>query len=580
MIVLKRLISILLVILVIFSSFVGLNITSSALSSSGNCGTNVTFTFTTSNDIGVLTISGTGAMYNYSSNNASRSPFSSVKTINYVIIKSGITSIGDYAFYGCSGLKSVTIPDSVISIGSSAFRECRGLTSFTTTNFIRTIGDSAFQACTRLTSFTIPNSVTSIGESVFKNCGLTDIIIPNTVKSIGGQAFYGCSGLTSITIPDSVTSIDYSAFCFCSNLTNVDLGNSVNSLGDSVFSDCSSLNSMEIPDSTSIIGSSAFSNCSGLTNVTIGHSVKSLPFSVFNNCSGLTSIIIPDSVTSIGGCAFQNCKGLTKGYTEHTCSRCGDTYNDTETEMIEHTVVTDTAVEPTCRATGLTEGSHCSVCGTVLTAQTVIPLTNHCYETTNIATTCVQKGFTLHTCMWCGDAFKSDYSDIGEHSYVKTITTPATCSKEGVETFTCTICGDKYTKSIAMIEPGFWNIQTIQDVPKTSKPVQKTFEAKKELKRRKRNDWFLKIRKNQLLSKKLLMLFNKSEKIEDEQPQQANSVFSLEKCFVPIAVRSFTTAQRHILNRSKIFLHVLTIGVIPEPARRILSVMLCYVNWF
>ena len=142
---------------------------------------------------------------------------------NSVIPDDGsVTSIGHDAFYGCSGLTSITIPDSVTNIGSSAFFGCSGLTSITIPNRVRSIGDWAFSGCRSLTSMTIPDSVTSIGEDAFSDCsGLTSIIIPNSVTSIGYRAFYGCIGLKSITIPDSVASIGFRAFYGCENLKNI-----------------------------------------------------------------------------------------------------------------------------------------------------------------------------------------------------------------------------------------------------------------------------------------------------------------------------------------------------------------------
>ena len=200
-----------------------------------------------------------------------------------------VTSIGDDAFYGCSGLTSVTIPDSVTSIGYGAFSSCSRLTSVTISDSVTSIGSMAFSGCSGLTSVTIPDSVTSIGSSAFNGCGgLMSIIIPDSVTSIGDSAFFGCSGLTSITIPDSVTNI-----------------------GNSVFYGCSGLTSITIPDSVTNIGNSVFYGCSGLTSITIPDSVTRIGTYAFSGCSGLTSIIIPDSVTSIENYVFDDCGKVT-----------------------------------------------------------------------------------------------------------------------------------------------------------------------------------------------------------------------------------------------------------------------------
>jgi len=241
------------------------------------CGNNLTWYFKD----GTLTISGSGEMWtsttvpwkNYTAN------------ISSVVISGNITSLGDYAFYGCSSLTSITIPDSVTSIGNSAFYGCSSLTSITIPDSVTSIGNSAFCNCSSLTSITIPDSVTSIGSWAFYNCSsLTSITIPDSVTSIGDYAFYGCSSLTSITIPDSVTSIGDYAFSGCSSLTSITISNSVTSISYRAFYGCSSLTSITIPDSVTSIGNDAF-----------------------RECTNLVSITIPDSVTSIGGYAFYMC---------------------------------------------------------------------------------------------------------------------------------------------------------------------------------------------------------------------------------------------------------------------------------
>ena len=281
------------------------------------------------------------------------------------------------AFYNCSMLTSVTIPNSVTSIGEAAFTGCSGLTAvyytgsieqwcgmsiFSTPlqyahnlyidnelvtdlvipNTVTEIKNFSYATC--LTSVTIPNSVVaSIGGSAFAYCsGLTEVTIGNSVTSIGQNAFKHCSGLTEFTIPNSVTNIGQYAFSNCSGLTSITIGNGVESIGSSAFNACSGLVDMTIPfvgrsaTATSASASTLFGYIFGTSSYTGGTAVEqkygtgtsltyyipiclrsvtvtggNLLYGAFYNCSMLTSVTIPNSVTSIGEAAFYWCSGLT-----------------------------------------------------------------------------------------------------------------------------------------------------------------------------------------------------------------------------------------------------------------------------
>lgn len=261
------------------------------------------------------------------------------------IIPSGVTSIGNYAFYGCNGLTEVTIPNSVTAIGDFAFEWCTSVTEIIIPDGVNSIGTYAFAECSGLTSITIPDSVTKIGvhafdgcdnikdatisgyaislipkasletvvitsgnsisKDAFKDCyGLTSITLPENIKSIGDYAFYNCSSLTSITIPDGVTSIGDYAFRYCNNIKNATASAYAIS-----FIPKTSLETVVITSGDSI-SNDEFKNCSGLTSITLSESIKSIGDSAFYNCSELASITLPEGVISIGRYAFYGCQSL------------------------------------------------------------------------------------------------------------------------------------------------------------------------------------------------------------------------------------------------------------------------------
>lgn len=166
-------------------------------------------------------------------------------TITYNGTSYTVTSIGDSAFYACSGLTSVSIPNSITNIDDLAFAYCRGLSSFTIPSSVTNIGYDAFFYCSDLTSLTIPNSVTSIGNYAFACSGLTAITIGSSVTSIGNRAFSACSALTTVnfnaTNCTTMGTINYPVFYNCANLTTLNIGNNVTQIPDYAFNGCNGL---------------------------------------------------------------------------------------------------------------------------------------------------------------------------------------------------------------------------------------------------------------------------------------------------------------------------------------------------
>ena len=247
-------------------------------------------------------------------NSIGNNAFEGCTGLTSVTIPNSVTSIGDGAFNACSNLTSVTLnSDSIVS--NSYTPEIRiknffgeQVLEYIIGDSVTSIGDYAFWGCSGLTSVIIPSSVTSIGDGAFYGChSLTSVEIPNSVLSIGNRTFDSCSGLTSVTIPNSVISIGSWAFELCSGLTSVIIGSGVTSIGDAVFWGCSGLTSPVYNANCFAYLPHAYSG-----SYTIPDGIKQIAGAAFYYCDSLTSITIPKSVTSIGDRAFYNCTSLTE----------------------------------------------------------------------------------------------------------------------------------------------------------------------------------------------------------------------------------------------------------------------------
>ena len=263
-------------------------------------------------------------------------------------IPNSVTSIGDRAFFGCSGLTSIEIPASTIEIKRGNFNDCQALESIKVADgnpvydsrnncnaIICTKSNELIKGCSLTV---IPSSVATIGVEAFAGCvGLTDIVIPNSVKTIKGSAFRNCTGLTKIVIPASVEDIEthshnninvfFQPFIGCSNLTSivVDKENLKYTSGDN----CNAIMSKEastlyvgcattvIPTSVGLINECAFAGAT-MTEITIPDSVKKIEAGAFYNCVNLKSVVFGKGLKSIMGkntflsipAAFCNCKSL------------------------------------------------------------------------------------------------------------------------------------------------------------------------------------------------------------------------------------------------------------------------------
>ena len=298
----KRVLSLLLAVVMLCSTFAGLQLTANAaLPKSGKCGDNVNYTYNAST--GAVIISGTGKMWGtvYLDDDENECSVFTNTNITSVIIQSGVTDIGDFMFKDCSKLKSIRIANTVVNIGTEALLGCNGLTSI-----IVDSGNAKYDS---------RNQCNAIIETATNTLiyGCKNTVIPNTVTNIGDEAFRGCDGLTSITIPNSVTEIDTNSFYGCElksvtvapENTKYDSRNQCNAIIETATNTLIyGCKNTVIPNTVTNIGDEAFRGCNGLTSITIPNSVKSIGEEAFFLCSSLKRVILTTGITNISFDAF------------------------------------------------------------------------------------------------------------------------------------------------------------------------------------------------------------------------------------------------------------------------------------
>lgn len=252
---------------------------------------------------GVLTISGTGAMKNWK-NYYDPSPWEKNDQITHVVIESGVTSIGNSAFWGCFYLTDISMPDTVTRIGREAIYACLNLTSLDISR-VKTF-DAGALCNSGLTEVAIPSGITELPGNLLSSCKkLTKVTLPEGITKIGVTVFGSCESLTSIKIPSTVTSIGSYAFDQ-SAIQTINIPNGVTEIGEMAFGQCPNLTELVIPDSVVKIGRNVVEGCSKLRSIHLGKGVENIfwvnsiaganEFRTFQDCESLTYITVdPDN---------------------------------------------------------------------------------------------------------------------------------------------------------------------------------------------------------------------------------------------------------------------------------------------
>ena len=315
----------------------------------GTCGDDLTWVL---DDTGTLTVSGTGAIWDYehtAGENHYLPPWESVDNyVTRIVLEPGVTGVGSDAFAYCYNVEEIVLPDTVTALGKECFSCCRALDSVTIPGSVETWGSGVFFGCENLTEIILQEGVYAIGEDAFGQCyALKSVTIPGWVGEIGESAFSNCSALEEVILQEGVKSIGSHAFSFCSALKELTLPDSLSTIGARAFTGCDMLTTVTVPKGISFIAGPPFQGCSSLREILVAErnpaycsvdgvlfskdrtllvqypaarqgayvipeTVTALGDSAFFECSGLTSLTIPGSVTVIPMLACYNCENMTE----------------------------------------------------------------------------------------------------------------------------------------------------------------------------------------------------------------------------------------------------------------------------
>lgn len=443
----------------------------SAALDSGSIGDGLSWSLSRS---GVLTISGSGKMPDFSSV-ANAAPWDKQKyKIQSVVIESGVQSISGGAFSGCTALEKVSISETVTQIDLNAFGGCTSLAAFEVAEGNKaflSVGGVLFSADKKLlrcpvgkaADYTVPSGTVAIAGGAFKDCAkLESLVIPDSVTAIGESAFENCAALKRITLPKSIAKLEALTFSGCAALAEITLPDGLKALGEKVFSGCAALKSVKIPAEVTVIPTEAFSGCSSLESITIPKSVSHINERAFDGCTALKKVDYLGSDT--------DWSQVTKETGNNVLDNAEKSFTRTDHEH----KYTDTVIPPTCTERGCTvhlcscgdkredsytpplghnyKGGICVRCG-ILDPNKDIP---HKHDFIPIVTkpTCLTEGFTTYACS-CGECYTKDYVSAVGHKTQLQNAKAAGCMTGGYTgDEVCTVCGKVFKQGSVIFALG------------------------------------------------------------------------------------------------------------------------------
>lgn len=441
--------------------------------------------------------------------------FENCTSLKEFTISEKIKEIEDQAFKGCSSLKTIYLHDDILKLGSGVFAGCTDLDGiWVSENNSRFANDEHGVLFNKDKSelvaapgslkgtYLVPETVKRLANEAFAGCAnLQTILIPDTMTSMGSSCFKACTSLQTVVLPGGQF-IDHRQFQGCTALETVVISLAFSNYA---FADCTGLTSIYCLSGRTDHSGNAFQNVTAnmyyleskaklpqdeLQAYQFGGNLTWVPLDSYCVAKGDKStypvgsnigaifLIMADldqlSSVSVDGRILTTDQylAMTKGtsiilkdaylstlaFGTHTLEvqyadgSCTATF--TLTEKCKHSIVTQSAVAPTCTKSGLTEGRYCSKCGEIFAEQETVKALGHSYSVTTVAPTCTKAGYDLHQCIRCSKTKQSDETAALGHSFGEwEIVKAPTTEEPGTQSRQCQNCPEIEEKQIDVLPP-------------------------------------------------------------------------------------------------------------------------------